>query len=373
MSALFTTEQLKLMQSLGSASGYKLDSYSLSSVKSKFTHVKHLLKAVDNNINDPRLLNNANALIDTLKDKHGKLLINSYKRQIAYTLKQILPQTDVQPEVYKYADKTTTDTTTTGSNTTTPTLSAHNINGYQNYNTNQLTPAHLTFLRQMLIKACAFITNRETLYYTPTGQVPFDSYDFIDVYDTMLCIVLTSTTLLRISFLMQLKMSHLDAILAEQPIAIPAKWSHNGRTSKLHTIVKNDFLVKLIEIIRGNRPRIIAILSELLSLGVKHLTSKQERAEKNFILLSSQATMRRKLKRVSVTVQTDQQQQPVYWKTLGYNLFRKLTTSILVDQGGLDVAQLMNSHVSSKTTLDHYTIQNTKALNTTFNALANNK
>ena len=343
MGANFTSEQVKLMQKLGSESAYKLDTYSLSSVKSKFSHIKHLMEAVESNINDARLKHNANQLIDSLKNAFGKPLVNSYKRQIAYTLKQILPDSDVKPELYKESENQTSVGRPTSS---------------------QLTSNHLHFLRELLKKACQFVTNEDIL--TPATQVPFEAYDFIDVYDTLLCVIITSTTLLRFEAIMHMKMSHLDMILSEQPIPIPSKYSHTGKTSKLRLVVKNDFLLKLIEVIRKNRPRIVQILKELKNLGIRKLESKEDRLVKNFILLTSQANMRRKLRKIALTVKTD---KPVHFQTLGYNHFRKLTTSILVEEGGLDVAQLMNSHSSSKTTLDHYTIQNTQALNVTFDSM----
>lgn len=249
------------------------------------------------------------AMLDRLVDRKGNLLKDGYKRQIANTIKRIYP------------DQATT-------------VVAYNKSRQQPTQSRLADPQFLTTVTAIGNEAV------KVLRATSLNRAVVD----LGMYDACLAVVFSMTTSMRIHELAQLKMSHLGLIESGGPVGISSKGGKGPRF-----ITKNESLTLLIDLIREQRPLVRwAVESRPLPISAV----QRDRFSRGLILISSPDYMRKKLKELAATVPNS----TTKIEPLGFNMFRKLITSVLVNSGGHYIAQSLNNHSSLNTTLTRYTV-----------------
>jgi integrase len=269
------------------------------------------------------------AVLNGLRDRHGRLLNDSYKRQIGITLKRLFPSQM-------------------------PTIREYNQSRAQKPTVRDVDPNFLIAVRKMGEYAAKYLS-----VVSRMGKV-----EDLAMYDSCLAAVLTMLTSMRIAELHQLTLEHLTLIEQGQRIGIHSKASDAPRAVPL-----TEALTLVIDLIRKQRP--------LVETAAKELPSNPQTGEYRVISLSRRmvftstiGTMRKKLVAVmsqaSVANNTD---LSTAIKTVGFNPFRNLLVSTLVDGGGHFIAKALNNHSSLNTTIGNYNIITPQAADDAFRSL----
>lgn len=258
----------------------------------------------------------ANQKIDnlvTIRDK--KSLSETYKLQIANTIRKFVKNSDVEPKIYKRNVK---------------------------YKTKPIEPSEIDQVMDVLLNVVHAITHIETYNFTTPA-----------LYETCILVLLIACTTARIGSVRKLTLDHLNMILNNQ-MSISIK---NKTQLEKIDFVQNKILTPLIKLIISQRPIYLKMVGKSLKndLDVKIFNNSRR-----MVFLYSETTLMSTFKK--------------YCNSLSYNchgttVFRTLTTNILVSSGGDDIAQKLNRHKSKDTTLNYYTAINSKELDKVFQSI----
>lgn len=272
-----------------------------------------------NNINlsdELYFVGKANSILDNMKDKKGKFLKNGYKAQLAITLKHIFPTLDVDIKRYKIKSKQERRLEDPG------------------------FIDKLLKLAEYAAKKVDVITRTKIV---DLGQ-----------YETCITILLIVSTAMRINDILQLRLINLDEILKNTLVSITIKGG-----VKTRFIPKNEILTSIINHINKNREKVENFLKYSLSnKDVKRV----DRINNHFVITSSESLLFQKLKQESAL-------NTIKIPILGFNSFRKLTTTILIKNGGLGIASALNNHSDINTTEEYYNIASSDAVGRVFSKL----
>lgn len=282
---------------------------STSTLKSSMSHFK-ILEANGIVIDAKTFTNGSNKLIELLKNKKGEPLSDSYKQQIAFTIKRMFPVSDVNYKLFKQ--------------------SKHNRKILNNVDAVKIK------------ESIDYAANQIKLAIT--GQ-PI-SLQLIEVSQVILLTICTS---LRISEILQLTFNHLELIAKKEAIPIQSKGSLKPRII-LNTTLMNQvsYICKILGPIK----------LELAKNQIHKIT--YARLNGDFIIGSSISFLRQELKTIASFIN---------YQNLGFNMYRKYITSILINGGGESIAQMLNNHADVNTTIQNYDIQSGEAIDDTFSIL----
>lgn len=312
---------LKQLLNLGTGSSSDRTKLASSTLKSVLSHVKLLTKN-DIPLTEEALTIDTNKMLDRLTDRKGKKLSDAYKRQIGMTIRRMYPDSHID-------------------------LTRLNKARAANRHGNRF--ASKDFVDSVLKirgEAVKFLKN-----------VQFSNrIDDLGMYDTCLAIMISISTSLRINEILQLKLSHIEKIETDQQITIHSKCSNNARS-----VARNELLTEVFRLIKYNRIRVFEnIQAKSHSVVVK----QSLRYNQDYIIISSADFMTKRLKELAAAA-------GVHTETLGFNIFRKHVTSVLVENGGHLIAQALNSHSSVNTTIENYAVIGAQTAEKAYNELFN--
>lgn len=305
---------------IGAIASIDVTKFSASTLKCSVSHIKTLQR---NNVLMTRqnLMENANKILDNLQDKHGKPINDLYKRQIGMTIKRLFPEAKINLKIFNRARSGASQ------------------------NTRVSSSKFVADGRRIINRASELINS---VYKTK-------SLDDLGMYDTCLAVLLTCCTSLRIGEILQLKLEHMNKIIQMEPINIKSKHDNN-----LRQIAPNDILLSTFDAIVYQRSEVEKyLLRRAYDFTVNH---QAKRLKEHFIILSSEDYMRKKLHELAASLKIES-------KILGFNMFRKYITTLLIEGGGHYTAQSMNNHNSLDTTLDHYNVVTAKTMEDTYSKL----
>jgi hypothetical protein len=264
-------------------------------------------------------------ILHGLKDMKDKPLQDQYKRQIAMTIKRLYPDLKFSlGELSKHPYQGSTRLTSVSFN--------HNI-------------------RKIVDFASEFVK-------TVTQQG--DLRD-LGTYDTCLSVLLTLVTSLRISEILDLQMTDLESIEKDKPIYIRTK----GNRNVARRIVPNELLLMLILIIKSQRPKVEKFMNNSYNESTARNHIRKHRLIEQYVIISSSDFMRKKLREIAASlIDSSKNDFPI-----GFNVFRKYVTTMLVEKGGEKLAQAMNNHSSVNTTLDYYNVESKNVTEKTYDEL----
>lgn len=241
-------------------------------------------------------------MLDTMRNSKNKLLSDGYKRQVGITLQRRYPNIPLK-----------------------------------------LGKFNRTYKRSKATNS-EFMTNIEKLTEQAAKYlvVPVDLLDLSN-YNMCAVILLTTCTNLRINELLQLKMEHIPQILAGTPVNISTK----GRRLEPRFITRSTLLDSVLKNIQLRRGDIRSLLDRALPNPWVEQQKTLEAA--HHIILTSLSNMRKMMIEFATI-------NGVVMPTYGFNMFRKYTTTLLVEGGGHKIAQMLNNHSSLNTTLNHYNV-----------------
>lgn len=311
------TEFNESILELGILSTFDRSKLSKSTCKSIGSHLKTLIRNKVP-IDEEHLAYNTVAMLNRLVDTKGKKLTDAYKRQIGMTIKRLFPNVHINLTRF---NKTRNNKTN-----------------------NRMSDPQFAQLIKKLIEYAATILNR----------MDHDAIiDDIGLYDTCVAILIITSTCLRLHETSQLTLGDIVKIQNHEAVYIKSKGDSNARI-----IAENEVLAKVLKLVQKQRNKIEdAVLIKKSDYATQH---QLKRLAEQFIIISSEDYMRKKLRTLSATVYHGKQ-------TLGFNMFRKYTTSLLIDGGGHLVAQSLNNHSSVNTTLDHYNVVGPQTVQDTYN------
>lgn len=291
------------------------DQVSDKTIRSRLTHL-NLFR--ENGIENYRAYfeTDANQKIDNLVTiRSKKPLSETYKLQIANTIRKFIVNSDVEPKIYKRNVK---------------------------YKDKPIESKEIDQVMDVLLNAVYAITHIETYNFSTPS-----------LYETCILILLIACTTARIGSVRKLTFDHLNMILNNQ-MSVSIK---NKTQLEKIDFVQNKILTPLIKLIISQRPIYLKMVGKSLKNDndVKIFNST-----KRLVFLYSETTQMLNFRK--------------FCQSLGYNyhgttVFRKLTTNLLVSSGGDDIAQKLNRHKSKNTTLNYYTATNSKELDKVFQKL----
>lgn len=298
---------VEALRELGSTSTLDVNDYSPQTQQSMNSHVK-LFQLNNVQLSEEHLSSiNIRTVLDGLKNTKGRPLSEGYKRQVGITLQRMYPNIKFKMGKFKRHQKRSKAT-------------------------------DINFMSKMekLVEQAAIMMNL--------------SKDLLSItrYDLSVVILLTTCANLRINEILQLKMEHIDKIRKGLPINIQTK----GRVTEPRVVTRSDLLTLVLNNIEARRSEIEHKLETALPSA--WIMRQRVLFKSNFIILSSLSNLRKNLIEFGAT-------NGVEMDTYGFNMFRKYTTSILVNEGGHKVAQMLNNHSSVNTTLNHYAIMGEEA------------
>lgn len=307
---------------LGINASFDPSKLSPSTIQSIISHIK-TLKRNGISLDEQSLTINTEHMLDRLKDTKGNLLNDSYKRQIGMTIKRLFPQSDISLQQYNRAHNESRSSRTRASS-----------DEFMN-NVRKLRDATLNIIQDVYLHR---------------------RIDDLGLYDACIAVLLTLCTSLRIEEIRHLKLSHIPKIQANQPIGIKSKQSFATRI-----ISSNNLLETTFTTIKKQRQYVV----DFVKLKKSDYASKyqQNRIELDYIIISTADYMRKKLHEIAASI-------GVKIDNLGFTIFRKSTTTVLIEGGGHLVAQTMNNHSSLNTTLGHYNILTPQTVQKTYDDLA---
>lgn len=308
-----TDEANKIFEQTGVNSVFNALKYSQATVRSRVSHIK-LLEYNNVDMSDPSNFTDdqqIRTLLNSLKTKRNIKISEAYKRQIAITLKRMFPNSTFQPSrIFK---KTA-------------------------YKETRNSSADFIKRIHTLIKNAGLYLN---------GVQHDKRIDNTVMYDVCVAMLITCSTSLRISEIMQLRLSDIEKIRKNTPLNIRSK----SRGQTLRRIAINDVLNNVFNLILVQRQWYVNYLNtpEFKRINDQSQRYRLDRVANNYILCSSISGMRVKLREFAAIGDTE-------IPYLGFNAFRKFITSLLLSKGAFNVAQSMNNHSNLNTTLDHYNV-----------------
>lgn len=309
------------MVELGASSTFNPSELSNATLKCVASHIKTLKR---NNIplTEEALTHNTIHMLDRLIDTKGRPLNHNYKRQIGMTIKRMFRNNIIN-------------------------LSAYNKlrSGTGKSKTRLASAEFVGIVKRLTTKASLII--KETY--------AADKINDLALYDACLTALITTSTSLRIEEVLQLKLAHIQKIINKEPIGIKSKAYRNVRS-----VAPNDLLLSVFAAIKAQRSKV----NENIAMKRVDKASKYQRArfDAGYLIITSANYMRKKLHELAASVS-------INYKILGFNIFRKFITSVLVEGGGHFVAQTMNNHSSLNTTLDHYNVIGAQSVQKTYDNL----
>lgn len=309
---------------LGSNSSFDSSKLSTSTITGVISHIK-TLKRNNITLDEQTLTINTEYMLDRLIDKKGNLLNDNYKRQIGMTIKRIYPNADIPLNQYK---------------------KAHNESRLGKNKTRASSDEFMNAVRIL----------RDATLNIISDVYSHERVDDLGQYDSCIATLLTLCTSLRIEEVRHLKLSHIQKIRENQPIGIKSKQSYATRV-----ISNNNLLESTFNAILKQRNYIIKTVQ--VKKADYATQYQQNRITSDYIIISTADYMRKKLHEIAAA-------SGAKFESLGFNVFRKLTTSVLIEGGGFLVAQTMNNHRSLNTTLEHYNMKTSKSVQQTYDALA---
>lgn len=296
-------------------------------VLNSVSHI-NVLKRNNIPITEAALTHNTIAMLDRLVDRNGNLLSTEYKRQIGMTIKRLYSNASINLSAYN---------------------SARRRKNRMEAFTNQKNESGSTY-----VEAIRLVRDESVNILVLT----FDrgAIDDLGLYDAALAVLLTIATSLRIKELLQLRLSHMPDILANQQITIHSKSNKNVRS-----IAPNNLLVYMFKVIQVLRPY---VRNNIVSKSNRNIRPQIERFNDGYLLISSDDYMTKKLKDIAAMAGASNT-----LKTFGFNTFRRYITSTLIEGGGHYIAQAMNNHSSLNTTIDNYNVVGPESMETTYTGL----
>lgn len=330
---------LDAILALGKESSRAFNEYTDSTKRSMISHLKLLNKYNNVAITREALLSNPAELLKNLVDRRGDKLNPNYQRQIAMTIKRLFPEDNI--DLRKFINKTNATTSS----------SSHD-DGTKRFSND------------------GFISQAKKIVEHSMEQLkeieknwPFELD--VGMFDTYLAILLTVSTSMRINELRQLRIEpHFQQIRDNRDIAIATK----GRGTSLRHISLNSLLLTCTTYIERTRARVEKTINDKmrLRLTAKRVSqSHRARVDKKYVLISSEDYMRKKLHAIAAMLNLT----IINSQSFGFNVFRKLITTILVDHNQLSIAKNINAHSSLDTTLKHYNIVGSNAVNRTYDKM----
>lgn len=286
-----------------------------STIECMLSHVR-LLQRNNIPLTRQQLVGRTVKTINSLRDTHGKPLSQSYKRQVLMTIKRLFPNDNVQTNSY---------------------------GGTRVKPTSRLMSDDFVLKVKKIIERASLVLGR---------AYDEETIESLGMYDACIAILITCCTSLRIHEIMGLKLSHMDQIRQNVPIAVKSKGAQT-----LRNVAPNDLLLSVFRAIEDQRPKVERTLNSF-SDGKSSRTEKA-RYDAHYIILTSKDFMRKKMRELAASLEIPRE-------TLGFNVFRSFIVSVLVEKGGYELAQSMNNHSSLNTTLDHYNVVTPRAAETTY-------
>lgn len=302
----------KTLVELGASSSFDPDKLLPNTIQSSVSHI-NLLKRNGVPINHDALVRDTNKILNSLKMRNGKPVKDSYKLQIGRTVKRMFPDADVDLKRYNK------------SRSMGPTRIS--------------SPDFMRNMQKIINIASQMV------------QAAYTDIEDIGIYNTALVVLLSLSTSLRISELLQLRMSDLHSIETRRPLNIKTKGRRGARV-----LMANDLLLAMVNAIRMQRSNVEECMRR--RVADNHSVSMIDRLTNEFIIICSESYMRRRLKELAAPVIDP---RTLKSNILGFNTFRRVTTTLLVDNGEHSIAQAINNHSNMNTTLRHYNVQTTQA------------
>lgn len=306
---------------LGTNASFDPSKLSTSTIQSVVSHIR-TLKRNGIDINEQSLAINTEYVLDRLVDTKGKLLTDTYKRQIGMTIKRLYPHADISLSRYN---------------------KAHN-ESRSGKQTRTSSDEYMTSIRAL----------RDATLNIIQDVYIHERIDDLGQYDACLAALITLCTSLRIEEVRQLKLSHIPKIRDNQAIGIKSKNSYATRV-----IALNDLLETIFITIQNQRQYV----KNCVAMKRLDSTYQQNRIQADYIIVSSSDYMRKKLHEIAAMIREK-------FPSLGFTVFRKSTTTVLIEGGGYLAAQMMNNHSSLNTTLEHYNMLTSKSVQKTYDHLA---
>lgn len=336
-------ELVKLYASLGNNAVKHVTDYERSTIKITLSNIR-LLQANNYDIDNEELKNNTFEVLNKLRDRKGDLLKPNYKRQIYETLRRIYGDTLNIASGTKFGKRT-------------------NERGVFVRNFSQKFRNYLLdILRHFADLLTEFCKDTEKAIKNPSN---FDSFDIV-AYEVCITSFLSLVSCIHFEGLHKIKMADINRISIGEPIIVDVK-----RRNKRRFVKNFDLTQQLVTCIMLMRPRVEAILA--YRHGLQH--SSAARIQKNriydkYVLIYGATSLYDGLKKLAADVKFDvsefSEAERKYFtpagavKSLGFNIFRKLMTTTLVEGGHHELAKRMNCHTNNITTLRDYTMTQAK-------------
>lgn len=291
------------------------------------SHIR-LLKRNGYEIDSNSLTSDPKRLLESLRDRKDKRLKAKYKMQIIATLKRMFPKDFHIGHDYLKS------------------LRSDRENESKPIGCRAASTEFMNAIRRLVHVAQSFVKSTCSM----------ERIEDLALYDTCLAILFSVSTSLRINEIMQLTMDHLDSIRRNERVFIHSKGSVGHKTQR--TIGMNNLLMAIINVVKSQRQKALA------AVQTSHQTNhsplfKSIRVREKQVIFSSVTFMYKKLKELAAT-NSIQLPRNEGISSLGFNSFRKYTTTLLVNDGAHMLAKTLNNHSGLGTTLRNYNVMHTE-------------
>lgn len=330
---------------VGDQSVTKLESYTPSTIRVTLSNIR-LLEHNGYKLSDEVLRNDTLNVLNRLHDTRRIPLKNEYKRQIYNTLRRIFG-----------------DTLNVNSGAVFGKRSKERDVYVRNFS-HKFRDYITRVLRHCGELLTEFCTRTEGALSNPEG---YDDFDVV-AYEVCIAAYLSLVTCFHMAGLLKLKMEDIRRIERGESIIVKAK-----RKNKRRFVKTFDLTLQIVRVIILMRPRVEAILDARFrtnSRNIVGMANQQARITEKYVLIFGATTLYDGLRRISSDVPVDtsdfaDSERRFFTasgalKSLGYNIFRKLMTTNLVESGYRDLAKRINLHNDAITTLRDYTMSDTK-------------
>lgn len=261
---------------------------------------------------------NPNKIIDSMKDTKGKHLKNGYKAQIAMTLKARHPNLEINIKKYKIKAK-----------------------------------------KETRVEDPEFIKKIKSLAEDCAKRINLvNEYGLIDLgeYESCLVVIISLATTMRLDEILQMKLRNLKEILEQKMTSISPKGNGQNRFIPLNTI-----LIYLVNTVLNNRNKVESYLRQSNS---KLDSKREDKFIVEYVITSSASYLKKKIKELAALAS-------LHIPVLGFKPFRKLTTTVLIDNGGLNIASALNNHKDISTTQEYYNVASGEVVGKIYSFLNN--
>jgi len=314
----------QLLIDLGKTSTVDITKYSQSTISSTVSHFQ-LLKRNNINIENRNELQKVNVL--ELKNFRGKKIKEEHAYQIAKSIKRV---TNIEVKI------------------------PNSIKKFRRVGVNHSRLLNIEFLdgiKKIVALAQDYLDKVSTEKYIQSGH--------LGMYNTCISIMFSLYTAMRIGEIKNLKMQHLQDILQDKDVYI--KFKNQSITTPRNFVVSNH-LKNLVQTILNHRPIIYDYMNNIL-VERREIEKEKQLLKDKYVILVSLSYMQKKLKDLGVTARIPAE------ISLGFNMFRKYTTTALINNGQHLLAQQINNHKNVNTTVDNYYMQSAQATEKVFNKM----